>query len=205
MSLDEVRRELATRLNVHVSQSTISIWLRNYALPEDVRAHKARAGTRAMQRARREMPDRYEPTAITAPPMVFTRERSSRHLRMAAIGAAIDWFMARGHRVSLPVDLQSSYDLVVECDSGFRRVQVKSTSHRGPTGRWVVGVYKTEYDQNISPNAAGRRKNRAYKSDEVDWFFVITAKREIYLIPIDAIDGKTSLSLDVVYKNFRVE
>ncbi|WP_430503102.1 group I intron-associated PD-(D/E)XK endonuclease [Micromonospora trifolii] len=60
-------------------------------------------------------------------------------LRAAAIGEAIAWFLRRGYLPSIPVE-PTRYDLVVESDDGLKRVQVKSTTHQDPRGRYVVGI-----------------------------------------------------------------
>ena len=81
------------------------------------------------------------------------------HLARSGEMLAAGWFSLCGFRVSWPMD-PCRYDLVVERDGEFLRIQVKTTrSHRG--GSWVVGL------------ASNSTAQLVYDPDEIDYFFVI--------------------------------
>ncbi|MGW3608054.1 group I intron-associated PD-(D/E)XK endonuclease [Micromonospora sp. NPDC005161] len=133
----------------------------------------------------------------------FSAEESDAHLRTAAVGDAVSWFLRRGYATSLPVE-PTRYDLIVESDEGLKKVQVKSTTSRDPAGRWTVGVGRLEYGLRDNLDCNGRRGTTAYRPSEVDLFFIVTSGPDRYLIPIEATGGARSLTLDRKYGAFRV-
>ena len=86
----------------------------------------------------------------------------------------------------------------------MKRVQIKSTNGKDRNGRWYVHVHRNLYDSSARMNASGRRKRLAYTKAEVDYFFVLTGDRSIFIIPIEAAIGKFQLTLDRAYSEFRV-
>lgn len=132
----------------------------------------------------------------------FTAQPSDENLRKAALGLAIRWFLERGYTPSVPIE-PTSYDLVVESDSGLLKVQVKTTTRRSKYGAWEVGVGHRPYCAEAPVNAGGRRKRIPYPKGAIDWFFVVTSDEDIYLIPQSQVKGKATLSLGHKYDNFR--
>jgi hypothetical protein len=124
---------------------------------------------------------------------VFTAEVDPRHLRYAAIGRAIAWFAERGYRVATPVE-PAPYDLVVDVDGAFYRVQVKSST----AGRNTVGLTRTVYDK-----ATGKPTSRPYEDDQIDFFFIASAVGT-YVIPYDAVRGKVRITLGHRCAEFKV-
>ena len=145
-----------------------------------------------------------EAEAITVPDVKvpFSRQPETKHLRAAALGKAINWFLERKYGTSLPVE-PLKYDLVVDSDSGLKRVQVKSTSAKGRYGGWTVGITRNEYDTEAIPNAGGKFRKVSYEKGEIDFFFIVTRDEEIYLIPLDAVLGKQNLNLNK-YEKYKV-
>jgi PD-(D/E)XK endonuclease len=128
----------------------------------------------------------------------FSSDRSGDLLRFAALGEAASWFLRRGYTASVPLT-PAQYDLVVESDDGFQRVQIKTTTHKDRYGRWSVRVSRMEYV------ASADRRRRAYRPDEVDLFFIVAGDDSVYLIPIAVTGGATSLTLDEKYFAYRIE
>ncbi len=81
------------------------------------------------------------------------------------------------------------YDLVVTFPSGMKRVQVKSSTFRGRHGSWHVGIGKRPY---VLDKSASRT---AYDPNELDYFFVIDGLGHMYLVPIAAVAGRTTMSV----------
>jgi hypothetical protein len=134
----------------------------------------------------------------------FRAEVSEQNLRVASIGEAAAWFLRRGYVVSAPLAV-AQYDLVVESDDGFAKIQVKTTTAKDRYSRWSVGISRKEYGADSERNADGARKRRPYRSDEVDFFFIVTGCGDKYLIPLPATEGATALTLNDKYAAYKVE
>lgn len=114
------------------------------------------------------------------------------NLRNAAPSIALTWFTLRGQPPSVPLEPQR-YDMVVETASGFKRVQVKSTTFF-VNGAWHVSVsHRPDKNGNRAP----------YSSDDVDLFFIIDGDMNLYLIPISALGGRIAINLRA-YESFKV-
>jgi hypothetical protein len=111
--------------------------------------------------------------------------------------------MERGYTVCIPVK-PALYDLVVDSDAGLVRVQVKSTTSHDRTGRWLVRIHRMAYDPTVKPTANGSRVKCVYSPGEVDFFFIVTAEGDNYLIPLESTNGVSSLTLDSKYAAFKV-
>jgi hypothetical protein len=134
----------------------------------------------------------------------FSRAQDDEQLRRAAPATATAWFMGRGYAVSVPVE-PVAYDLVVESDGGFKRIQVKSTTRRERSGRYAIRLRKSQYGASWNPACGSQGGSRPYRPDEVDFFFVVTGDGSKYLIPLSETSGATRLVLDVKYAAFRVD
>jgi hypothetical protein len=142
---------------------------------------------------------------LPAPELPFSREPSEANLHRAAIGVATSWFLSRGYMVSIPVET-TGYDLIVESDSGLKRIQVKSTRSSDRTSTCHhVRIQRSSYGAGpMTPSAGKFSGRRAYTSDEIDLFFIYTSSGERYLIPVEETNGVRSLNLDNKYSKFRV-
>ena len=70
------------------------------------------------------------------------------------MGRAIAYYTEKGYTVSIPMNDCQEYDLVVEYPDGLKRVQVKTTRHKAPSGRYVVNLrtmsgYKDRYEYKL--------------------------------------------------------
>lgn len=109
------------------------------------------------------------------------------YLRNAAPSIAAAWFLLCGRAVSMPCEPEA-YDLIVDMHDGLRRVQVKSATSRA-RGAWNVRI---GHRPDGSPNASDFIP---YGPDEVELFFMVDGDLLLYLIPVGATAGKTTLSL----------
>jgi len=147
---------------------------------------------------------RWRSSPVPGTEVPFSRRRPTGvDLHKAAGPIASAWFLERGYRVALPVE-PAPYDLVVESDEGFARIQVKSTVSKD-NGRWFVRIHRRAYDATMKPGAAGSRKVCLYSPDEVDFFFILTGDGLKYLIPLKVTNGYRSLTLDVKYSAYRLD
>ena len=109
---------------------------------------------------------------------------------------AIAYFSTNGYVVSIPLNDTQDYDLVVEKDKILQRVQVKATGCIGKGGNYQVAL-----------KSCGGTRGTTYKTileTNIDLVFILTAKKEIYLIPKDRISNVSTLSLCDKYKKYKV-
>ena len=117
---------------------------------------------------------------------------------LIGLGAAIDWFTRNGYFVAIPLNDSQPWDLVVEDTAGVvSRVQVKTTTHRNPKGRYVAMLATTGGNQSFHT-----RKHFDRSRSEI--LFIVTDHGHIYLIPCSAVDAVSSLTLGTKYERFRV-
>jgi hypothetical protein len=146
---------------------------------------------------------RWSGSALASVEMPFRQQPNARYLPKAALALAMAWFLERDYRVCIPTD-PAPYDLVVESDEGFVRVQVKSTMRKNRDGRWAVQISRHEYDRSVRHTANGARVRRAYTVDDIDTFFIVTSSNDQYLIPLSATAGAQFLTLGSKYAAFKV-
>ena len=147
---------------------------------------------------------RWASRPIEAVAVPFSRDYNPELLRKAATARATGWFMERGYTVCVPVE-PALYDLVVDSDEGLVRVQVKSTTSRDKKGRWVVRIYRMAYDKSsVKRTSNGARAKCVYAPGEIDFFFIVKAAGDNYLMPLVVTRGAASLTLDSKYAIFKV-
>lgn len=132
--------------------------------------------------------------AITAPATPFTSPSTEKFLRRAAASAATAWFAVRGYHVSVPVE-PAPYDLVVDVDGQFYRIQVKSTS----TDRHIVALDSTRYRKEL-----GRSIQLPYEDGLFDYWFIVSGDGTMYLLPFGVLAGKSQVNLARRYAEFVV-
>lgn len=109
------------------------------------------------------------------------------HLRDAATSLAAAWFMLRGCNAAFPVE-PALYDLLVSMPDGIKRVQVKTTTHRGKDG-WSAGVGRRPY------SIGNRERLIPYDPELIDLFFIMDGDLNIYLLPSQVIAGRVGILL----------
>ena len=101
-----------------------------------------------------------------------------------------------GYTVSIPLNDTQDYDLVVEKENKFYSVQVKATSCKTK-----YGVYQ------VPLKSCGGTKGKTYKTfvdTNVDYLFVLTSDKKMYLIAKDEIKNKTTLNISTKNKKYEV-
>jgi len=86
--------------------------------------------------------------------MLFDNCKNSHAQGNVGMGQAIAYYTSKGYTISIPLNDCQEYDLVVEYPDGLKRVQVKTTKHKAPSGRYVVNLrtmsgYKDKYEYKI--------------------------------------------------------
>lgn len=103
------------------------------------------------------------------------------------VGKAISYFTANGRTVSIPLNDNQPYDLVVDID-GLKRVSVKTTRYK-PKGskNYVVELKSCRHNKN-------ENKLKKFDGEAVDFLFVCTDEN-LYLVPAMEVHDTTALSL----------
>lgn len=115
----------------------------------------------------------------------------------SALGIAIAYFSTNGYVVSIPLNDTQDYDLVVEKENHYYGIQVKATS------------CKTKYDiYQVALKSCGGTKGKTYKTvvdTNIDYLFVITDKMDLYMIPKEVINNRSTLNLCSKYEKYKVK
>jgi hypothetical protein len=129
--------------------------------------------------------------------MATIRRDNPRLQGLIGLGRAIDWFCTQGYAVSIPLNDSQPYDLVVEdADGVLRRVQVKTTTCRNPTGNFVVRLETAGGNQSF-------RTRKPFDPLGCDLLFVLTDDDEVYVMPTSAFAARTMLTLHKKYDRYR--
>lgn len=114
-----------------------------------------------------------------------------------ALGIAIGYFSANGYTVSIPLNDTQDYDLVIEKTGEFKSVQVKGTGCLTKYGKYQASL-----------KSCGGTKGRTYKTivdTNIDYIFIVNGKKEMYFIPKEDIDNRTTLNLCKKYDKYKVK
>ena len=114
----------------------------------------------------------------------------------AGLGIAIAYFSSNGYTVSIPLNDTQDYDLIIDKNNKLSKIQVKSTS------------CKTKYEvYQVTLKSCGGTKGTTYKTlidTNIDEIFIVTDKLDLYIIPINFIQNKSTLNLCSKYENFKI-
>ena len=113
------------------------------------------------------------------------------------LGAAISWFLAEGYAVAIPLCDNQPYDLVVDSEEdGLQKVQVKTTTRRGPYGTFSLQISTRGGNQSF-------HTTKYWEPDASDLLFVLTDDGDIYVFPSGDITNKTTINLCAKYERYR--
>ena len=115
----------------------------------------------------------------------------------SGLGMAIAYFTTNGYTVSIPLNDTQDYDLIVEKENSLQRVQVKATGCIGKGKNYQVAL-----------KSCGGTKGRTYKTivnTNIELIFILTEDKDMYLIPKEDIDNKSTLSLCNKYEKYKVK
>lgn len=114
----------------------------------------------------------------------------------SGLGMAIAYFSTNGYTVSIPLNDTQDYDLIVEKENLLQRVQVKSTGCIGKGNNYQVALK--------SCGGTSGKTNKTIIQTNVELLFILTANKEMYLIPKKEIRNKSTLSLCDKYERFKI-
>ena len=123
--------------------------------------------------------------------------RNPRDQGLIGLTDALAWFGAQGWDVCIPIIDNQPYDLVVDDGTGLKKVQVKTTTYRAPSGVFGVSLCTNGGNQSF-------HTKRDFNPDSCDLLYVLTDDRSRYLIPTEVITARTSLNLGARMAPYRV-
>ena len=114
----------------------------------------------------------------------------------SSLGIAIAYYASNGYIVSIPLNDTQDYDLIVDNDKTLKRVQVKSSGCKTKYGNYQVAL-----------KSCGGTKGKTYKTiieTNVDEVFILLENLEKYIIPIEKIKNKSTITICNKYKKYKV-
>ncbi len=112
------------------------------------------------------------------------------------LGIAIGYFAQEGVTVYLPLTDSQDYDLVIDVqsevarDKGLKKVQVKTTTHKAPSGNYYVSLTTK------GGNRSGINKIKNFDNKNVDFVFIVTGDGTKYFIPARILNVSVTLGKD---------
>jgi len=106
-----------------------------------------------------------------------------------AIASAIRHFVSVGYTVAIPLSDTAKYDLVVERDGTFQRVQCKYAGHERSPDIFSVPLYVSGGNR-----SAGNRRVK-YQQEDFDILFALCANGRMYVIPFREAAGQTTINI----------
>ena len=115
----------------------------------------------------------------------------------AGLSMAIAYFGSNGYTVSISLNDTQDYDLVIEKDNEFKKVQCKSTGSKNRSGTYRVKL-------NSWGGANGGTYYETVKDSSADILFVLVENGDKYVIPVTDIDNVGQLTVNN-YEKYKVD
>lgn len=116
----------------------------------------------------------------------------------AGLSMRIAYFGSNVYNVSIPLNDTQDYDLIVEKDNNFQKVQCKSTGKMNKNKLFYI----------VKLDSYGGFNGGTYygtvKDGTADLLFILTANKDMYLIPTDIIIQARTLTLTNDYNKYKV-
>lgn len=129
--------------------------------------------------------------------MKLSKHKNSKDKGLAGIGSAIKYFTSNGITVSIPLNDNQGYDLIVELEKKLLKVQVKTTTSKQSNGNYKASLRTTGGNQSF--NYA-----KKFEKNSCDYLFILTEDDEEYFIPVEKLNNINSITLYEKYEEFRV-
>lgn len=111
------------------------------------------------------------------------------------LGNAIAHFTEVGSTVSIPLNDCQDYDLIAEIDNELKRVQVKTTRHKKPSGNYSASMKSSGGTSGIIYDYVNQ--------GSCDYVFILTEDGTRYLIPAKDV-GNSSVTLSPSKDKYKV-
>ncbi|MBE5821869.1 MAG: hypothetical protein E7311_04700 [Clostridiales bacterium] len=127
----------------------------------------------------------------------FMKFNTNREKGNTSLGIAIAYYSSNGYTVSIPLNDTQDYDLIIDKNNVLKKVQVKSTSCKTKYGNYQVAL-----------KSCGGTKGKQYKTvidTNVDELFILTENIDIYILPINEIRNKSTLTICNKYEKYNIK
>lgn len=114
-----------------------------------------------------------------------------------SLGMAIAYYTSNGYVVSIPLNDTQDYDLIVDKNNIIKRVQVKCSGCKDKNGHYQIAL-----------KSCGGTKGKIYKTiidTEIDEVFILLENMDIYIIPKENINNKSTLTICKKYFKYKVK
>lgn len=129
---------------------------------------------------------------------MFKKAKNSKQKGNIGLGAAIAHFTKEGYSVSLPLTESQRYDLIVDDGTKLYRVEVKTSSHKKPSGSYEVLIKTCGGNKSFNTT-------KHFDCEAVDLLFILTEDGKQYCIPTSAMNGvKSSICVPGTHSQFEV-
>lgn len=118
------------------------------------------------------------------------------HQGNLGLGAAIAHYTTKCIPIAIPLNDTQGYDLIID-DGTLKRVQIKTTKFKSPTGDYMVQLRNTG-------GSSGKSIVRYFDKSKSDVLFVLTYDGTRYEIPTSVINVKNSLTLNRDFDIFKI-
>jgi len=111
------------------------------------------------------------------------------------LGRAINYFTSQYRTVLLPLNDCQPYDIAIDINEAIQRVSVKTTSHKGKTGDYIIC---------LSTRGGTSRKTKPFDITAADLLFILADNNDCWLIPTKSLTTLYSLTLNQKQDKYRV-
>lgn len=134
----------------------------------------------------------------------WTQDIKPEYLRRASLTIAMSWFLERGYNASIPIE-PAFYDFIVESEDGLKTIQVKSTTQLAKSGHYWLTVTRNSYIASATElSTNGKRQQVSYTDADFDYVFILTGDRSMYLIPVNMVTEKPSITLNRRFVHYKL-
>jgi hypothetical protein len=107
-----------------------------------------------------------------------------------AVGEAISYFLKKNESVFVPISDSDKYDLVVNVNGSFKKVQCKYSNDKAQSGGFIV-------DLRTFGGYREKTYHNKYEKDDFDLLFIYCSNNNKYLIPSDVVWDKSQIVLGI--------
>jgi len=115
-----------------------------------------------------------------------------------AVAKAVSYFIEKNEEVLFPFGDKQPYDLVIERNKKFLKVQCKYTSHKSKYGIYLVPL-------RVMGGNRSRNASKKYERNDFDLLFVYAENGDMYEIPSDILTkNKNCVSLGTLMYAYKI-
>lgn len=125
---------------------------------------------------------------------MFNKTTNSKKQGDVGLGYAIAHYSRMGYTVCLPMTDSQDYDLIID-DSELKRVQVKTTKCKAPSGNFTANL-------RVSGGNKSGNTVKNFDNTKVDLIYILTESGIAYSIPSIDLTNVNSITLSKAYDKY---